>query len=131
MVIYLEKFDALHTKYHVMVVVTLSGWTKLHFCVCSKPASGLFVLNGMKWEALVWFADIGGIVYLRCLYFLYIRTSIRNGQWEEVLRQINFINPMRRLVLKSSCYSRYTGRLNSIIGAHGHIPTQPLTGIKL
>ena len=39
------------------------------------PLSFFFVFNGLRWEVVVCFVDIGGIVVLHCLNFLFIECS--------------------------------------------------------
>jgi hypothetical protein len=91
--------------------------TPLYFCSCSKPESFLFtsehdvisfVHNDLRWEALVRIADICRILYLHCLYFLYIcRTSTRKGKWEEVLRKNKLFKSHTLTGFEIIIYSRY------------------------
>ena len=57
-----------------------TGLTQTHFCVCPEPALGFpmsyvmvfFMFNELRWDMIVHFVDIGGIVYYYCLNFLFI-----------------------------------------------------------
>ena len=66
-------------KYY-RVAFTLNSLILPCFCACPKPRPGfpmsyvmvfLFVFNGLRWETIVHFVNIGGIVDCHCLNFLF------------------------------------------------------------
>ena len=62
-----------------MVVILLTHLTP-HYCACNNPGPvcrgpPLLVLSEWRWEAIVHFVDIGGVVDNHCLNFLFIIES--------------------------------------------------------
>ena len=61
-------------------VILIPSLIPPHFCACPKQGSGFstshvmvfFMFNDLRWEVIVRFIDIGGIVDYHCLDFLII-----------------------------------------------------------
>ena len=54
-------------------VIILINWTPPHLCACPKTGNGfptqyvvvfVFVFNGLRWEGVVYFVDISGLLQL-------------------------------------------------------------------
>ena len=66
------------------VGMPLSGLNPSCYCSCRKPGSGFttsylvvfFMLRKLKWDVIGRFVDIGGIVDLHCLIFLFIIENV-------------------------------------------------------
>jgi hypothetical protein len=67
--------------------IPLIGLIQVHICACLKPGPGFltsyvmvcFVFSELRWEVIVRYVAIGGIVDHHCLIFLFIIYLIQKG----------------------------------------------------
>jgi len=89
----LKNVATLHQRQHSNVCLLWTGLTPSHVWACSKPVTAfqsanvmvIFVFNGLRWDVIVLFVDIGGIVEHLCLSYLFIIYIIWELQYAGLL----------------------------------------------